>query len=171
MWSSPFVSDRCFIATFSSRKWTKRRGGINRHHHFSQLLTRLRNLYRITSPEFNSLRTSIIVGQSWSCVGKFNIYTKHYSLLEHNNISMRPILAEYLCQCVCEKEPRLPVALPLDANRTPLTPDSSDKSSFVSESCLCSEKVSGGECEIRSSLFFFCNHVFHFLALQMYGGH
>lgn len=45
------------------------------------------------------------------------------------------------------------MASPLDPNRTHLTPDSSDKSSFVSESCMCSEKVSGGECEIRSSLF------------------
>lgn len=63
------------------------------------------------------------------------------------------------------------MALSLGLNRTLLTPDSPDKSSFVSESCVCSEKVSGGECEIRLSLFFFCNPVFHFLALQMHGCH
>lgn len=67
---------------------------------------------------------------------------------------------------MCEKTWRFPVVLPLDLSGTPLT---SDKSRFVSGSCVRSEKVSGGECEIRLSLFFLCEDSFHFLALQMHG--
>lgn len=54
--------------------------------------------------------------------------------------------------CVCEKAWRFPVVLPLDLKKTLLTPH---KRRFVPASCVCSEKVSGGECGIRLSLFFF----------------
>lgn len=54
--------------------------------------------------------------------------------------------------CVCEKAWRFPVVLPLDLKKTLLT---LHKRRFVSASCVCSEKVSGGECGIRLSLFFF----------------
>lgn len=70
--------------------------------------------------------------------------------------------------CACEKAWRFPVVLPVHLKRTLLT---SDKSRFVSESCVCSEKVSGGEWEIRLSLSLCGYHFFHFLALQMYGCH
>lgn len=72
-------------------------------------------------------------------------------------------------QCVCgracvRKRGRFPVVLPRDLKKTLLTPH---KRRFVSESRVCGEKVSGGECGRRLSLFSpFCplfELFFHFL--------
>lgn len=53
--------------------------------------------------------------------------------------------------CVCvRKRGQFPVVLPRDLKKTLLTPD---KRRFVSESRVRGEKVSGGECGIRLSLF------------------
>lgn len=68
--------------------------------------------------------------------------------------------------CVCvRKRGRFPVVLPGDLKKTLLTPD---KRRFVSESRVRGEKVSGGECGVRLSLFSLSfwppfDHFFHFL--------
>lgn len=96
--------------------------------------------------------------------GKTNVYITLIVIIMYNAFVI-------ICFSLCEKAWRFPVALCPDPCEALLTPDTPDKSIFVSESCMCSEKVSGGECEIRFSFFFFFHCVFHFLALQMYGSH